>query len=89
MLASELLDGLEALSDGPRHPIAPWFVRVLEPAFRHHALDRGHATSLPMADTEASYVVALAAAQKVRSDVRGHVKVLAGGQERSSRVVGR
>ncbi len=48
MLASELLDGLEALSDGPRHPKAPWFVRVLEPAFRHHALDRGHATSLPM-----------------------------------------
>ena len=48
MLASELLDRFEALSDGPRHPVAPRLVRVFEPSLRHHALDRGHTKSLPM-----------------------------------------
>ena len=48
MLASELLDRFEALSDGPRHPVAPRLVRLIEPSLRHHALDRGHALVLLM-----------------------------------------
>jgi hypothetical protein len=50
MLASELLDRLEALSNGPRRPIAPRFVRLIEPPLRRHTLDRRHTAILPRVD---------------------------------------
>ncbi len=55
MFASEFLDRLDALSDGPRHPVAPRFVGVFEPSLRYHTLDRRHVYSLPMVETKVSH----------------------------------
>jgi hypothetical protein len=54
MFTPKFLDRLEPFGDRPRHPVAPRFMRLIEPPLGHHALDRRHVTSLLIADNPAA-----------------------------------
>jgi hypothetical protein len=69
MFASEFLDRLDALGDGPRHPVSPRFVGVFESPLRHPALNRHHAAKLPMMHAATRRLGASSGAYIVRPEV--------------------